>query len=435
MKKLIYLFLFLTTAAFCQTKFQKIDSLLTFLNQNNKFMGSVALRENDKILFAKTYGFANVETNKLLDNDTKLKIGSITKTFTATIIMQLIDEKKLSLDTKLSKFYPKIPNAGKITMLHLLQHRSGIPDFLNDDPNSEKYIYIYNSKEDLIKRITEYKSAFEPGTKYAYSNSNYNLLGYIIEKITRKSYQENLNDKIFSKIGLQNTSLNYKINPENEAYSYTYTGSNWEKTPEWNGSLAFSAGAIASTALDVTSFINSLFTGKLVSAESLQKMKTMNEGYGIGLVTMPFYDKKFYGHTGGIENFRAVVGYNEEEKFAISLLVNGDNFLRNDIMIGILSLYYDKPYDFPNLKGFTVSKEQLEKYTGNYISKDLPLKINVFLKENKLMAQATGQSEFELTAKSETEFEQPAAGIKMIFADNKFTLKQAGMTFEYQKEN
>ena len=110
MKKLIYLLLFVTTVGFSQqTQYQKIDSLLTFLNQNNKFMGSIALRENDKVVFAKTYGYADVEANKLLNNDTKLKIGSITKTFTATLIMQLIDEKKLSLETKLSKFYPKIP--------------------------------------------------------------------------------------------------------------------------------------------------------------------------------------------------------------------------------------------------------------------------------------------------------------------------------------
>lgn len=437
MKKLIYLLLFVTTVGFSQqTQYQKIDSLLTFLNQNNKFMGSIALRENDKVVFAKTYGYADVEANKLLNNDTKLKIGSITKTFTATLIMQLIDEKKLSLETKLSKFYPKIPNAKKITMRHLLQHRSGIPDFLNDDPNSKDYIYIHNSKEDVVKRIAAYTPAFEPDAKFAYSNSNYNLLGYIIETITHKTYQENLQRRIFDKIGLKNTSFTYKINPNNnEGYSYTFSDSNWEKTPEWDGSLAFSAGAIASTTLDVTLFFNQLFSGKLVSDASLQEMKTINEGYGFGLVTMPFYDKTFFGHTGGIENFRAVVGYNVEEHFGVSLIVNGDNFLRNDIMIGVLSLYYEKPYTFPDLKGFTVTKEQLEKYTGNYTSKTLPLKIQVFIKEGKLMAQATGQGAFELTAKSETEFEFAVAGIKMLFAENKFTLKQAGMTYEYQKEN
>jgi len=149
MKKLLFLLLLSTSFAFSQqTKFQKIDSLLTFLNTNNKFMGELSIIEKGKIVFSKAYGFADVESGKKLDVNTKLKIGSITKTFTATMIMQLVDEKKLTLDTKLSKFYPKIPNADKITIHHLLHHRTGIPDFLNDDPTVGEFIYAENKKED-----------------------------------------------------------------------------------------------------------------------------------------------------------------------------------------------------------------------------------------------------------------------------------------------
>lgn len=436
MKKLIYLFLLLTSIAFSQqTKFQKVDSLLTFLNTNNKFMGSIALRENDKIVFAKTYGYADVETNKLLDTNTKLKIGSITKTFTATIIMQLIDEKKLTLDTKLSKFYPKIVNANKITIHDLLHHRTGIPDFLNDDPTIADFIYLENKKEDLLKRIEGYSSDFEPNSKHKYSNSNYNLLGYIIEDITGKSYSENLNTRIIKKLGLKNTLLPKNIDiSKNEGYSFSFDGKIWEKIPEWNNTLAFAAGAISSTPSDLTAFLHGLFNGKLVSKEALEQMKTMEDYYGKGLVIAPFGERKYYGHTGGIESFRAVAMYNVEDKFGISLIVNGDNFNRNDIMIGVLSFYYGKDYNFPDINGFSVSKEKLSEYLGTYATPTFPMKITISEVNGTLLAQATGQSSFPLTAKSETEFVFDTAGIKLTFSDKKMTLKQAGMGYVFDKE-
>ena len=436
MKKLLYLFVLSTSISFSQqTKFQKIDSLLTFLNTNNKFMGSIALSENNKIVFAKTYGFADVESGKKLDVNTKLKIGSITKTFTSTIIMQLIDEKKLTLDTKLSKFYPNIKNADKITIHHLLHHRTGIPDFLNDDPAIAEVIYKENKKEDLLKRIEDYTSDFEPNSKHKYSNSNYNLLGYIIEDITGKSYVDNLNSRIIKKLGLKNTALPEKIDvSKNEGYSFSFDGKVWEKVPEWNNSLAFAAGAISSTPSDLTMFLYSLFNGKLVSEEALEQMKTMEDYYGKGLVIAPFDGKKYYGHTGGIESFRAVAMYNVEDKFCISLLVNGDNFNRNDIMIGVLSLYYGKEYSFPDLNGFAVSKEKLQSYTGTYATPTFPMKITITEENGKLLAQATGQSSFPLVAKSETKFVFDTAGITLIFSDKKMTLKQAGMEYVFDKE-
>jgi CubicO group peptidase (beta-lactamase class C family) len=436
MKKILLLFLFGLSSVFAQTdKFQKIDSLLNFLYTNNKFMGSLSILEKDKIVFSKAYGLAELSSGKKLDPATKLKIGSITKTFTATMVMQLVDEKKLSLDTKLSQFYPKVVNADKITIAMLLHHRTGIPDFLNDDPTVAQYIYIENKKADLLKRIEGYTSAFEPDSQFRYSNSNYNLLGYIVEDITKKSFAENLNTRIVKKLGLKNTLLPLKIEPsQNEGYSFTFNGSAWEQTPEWHNSLAFAAGAIASTPDDLNLFLSGLFNGKLVSATSLAEMKTIKDGYGKGLVIAPFEERKFYGHTGGIENFRAAAGYNIEEKTGFAILVNGDNFNRNDIMIGVLSLFYGKDYQFPDVKGFAVSETLRAKYVGTYSSKSVPIKITIAENNGQLTAQATGQSAFPLTAISETEFVFETAGIQLIFSDQKMALKQGGMEFEFTKE-
>ena len=436
MKKLLFLLLLSTSFAFSQqTKFQKIDSLLTFLNTNNKFMGELSIIEKGKIVFSKAYGFADVESGKKLDVNTKLKIGSITKTFTATMIMQLVDEKKLTLDTKLSKFYPKIPNADKITIHHLLHHRTGIPDFLNDDPTVGEFIYAENKKEDLVKRIENYTSAFEPNSQHKYSNSNYNLLGYIIEDITKKSFSENLNTRIVKKIGLKNTIFPTKIDvSKNEGYSFAYDGKTWEKTPEWSSNLAFSAGAMSSTTNDLNLFLEALLEGKLTSKSSLEQMKSMEDYYGKGLIIAPFEERKFYGHTGGIENFRAAAGYNPDDKTGFAIIVNGDNYSRNDIMIGVLSLFYGKEYTFPDLKGFKVSKESLSKYVGIYSTPTFPMKITITEVNGELLAQATGQGSFPLTAKSETEFIFTPAGIKMTFAENEMTLNQGGMKTVFKKE-
>jgi CubicO group peptidase (beta-lactamase class C family) len=435
MKKLALIFA-LTYSLFtvAQDRFTKMDSLLTYLNKNDKFMGSLCIREGENVVFNKAYGFTDVEKNIASDRMTKYKIGSVTKTFTAVMIMQLIEEKKLNLQTKLNRFYPKIPNAEKITIYDLLHHRTGIVDYINGDSITAKNIYRFHSKEEMIQKITDYKPLFEPGTKHEYSNSNYNLLGYIIETLTKKSYAENIQTRIVKKANLLNTYFPQgKIETSvGESYSYLFNGTKWEKVEEWENSIAYSAGAIISTPADLTRFMYALFDGKLVKPSSLEQMKEIKEGYGKALMQFPFGERRFYGHTGGIENFRAVVGYYPTEKLGISLIVNGDNFNRNDIMIGVLSIYYKMPFPFPKFNKIEAS--ELVKFTGTYSSKELPLKMTISEKNGELLAQATGQSAFPLTFKEEKTFIFAPAGIEMIFGENSFVLKQGGMSFNFSKE-
>ncbi|RZJ63357.1 MAG: class A beta-lactamase-related serine hydrolase [Flavobacterium sp.] len=415
-------------------KFKKIDSLLTYLTANHKFMGSVALRENDKVVFAKAYGFLDSATRKKADDNTKYKIGSITKTFTAVMIIQLVEENKLKFEDKLSKFFPKIPNSDKITIEMLLRHRTGIHEFLADSVITANITRKHTRKE-IVNRIAGYTPDFEPDSKFEYSNSNYSLLGYIIEDVTKKPYAQNLEARITKKLKLSNTYLPDHIDvSKNEAFSFTFAGSDWKQMDEWTNTLAFSAGALASTPTDVTAFMKALLDGKLISAASLEKMKTIKEGYGMGLITLPFGEKRLYGHTGGIENFRSAVGYNPEEKLGVALFVNGDNYSRNDIMVGILTLYYELPYTFPTLKAIVVSPEKLQSYAGTYASAGFPLKIVITTNDGQLIAQATGQSSFPLEAISESDFEFKAAGVNLHFTSGKMTLKQSGMNIEFNKE-
>ncbi len=455
MKKLLLFVFAFSNLTFAQDKFTRMDSLLNYLYENNKFMGSLTIREGENVVFNKAYGFADVEKNIKADRFTRYKIGSISKTFTAVMVMQLIEEKKLTLQTKLNRFYPKVKNADKISIYDLLHHRTGIVDYINQDSTFHKVLDKKNSKEDILKVISSYKSNFEPGSKYEYSNSNFFILGCIIEKLTKKSYAENLQNRIVKKAELgtyeNKTEMTDKgavskkvfipttyyseeaTNTANkESYSYYFDGTNWVKSLENNNSIAFASGGITSTNTDLTKFIYALFDGKLVSQASLDQMKEIKEGYGKALIQFPFGERRFYGHGGRIENFSSMLGYYPTEKLSFSLISNGDNYVQNDIIIGILSIYYKMPFPFPQF--MKMDKAELAKFTGTYASKDIPLKITVSEKNGELSAQATGQGAFPLTFKEETTFVFAAAGIEMVFGDKSFVLIQGGMKFNFTKE-
>jgi CubicO group peptidase (beta-lactamase class C family) len=437
MKKLLllsFLYFGITVSAQVEPRLQRIDSLLSHLEKNNKFMGSLAIQEGNKIVFSKAYGYSDTKSKTKANSETKYKIGSITKTFTAVIIMQLIEEKKLSLATKLTSYFPNVKNADKITIDHLLHQRTGIPDYINQDSITKADLNAPDLKEAIYTKISNYESNFEPNSKYAYSNSNYYLLGGIIEQITKKSFAENIEKRIVAKIGLKNTfypSNGVQVS-NNESYSFLFNDNQWEKTEEWKNEIAYSAGALVSTPSDLTKFIYALFEGKLIKQSSLEAMKTLKDSYGKALIQFPFGERRFYGHTGGIENFRSNIGYYPTEKLGISLIVNGDNYNTNDIMIGILSIYYKIPFPFPNFK--KIDKTLISKYIGTYSSNDIALKLTFFEKEGDFFAQATGQSAFPLTFKDEKTFIYSPAGIQIVFQEKSLILHQGGAKFNFTKE-
>lgn len=418
-----------------QSKFRKLDSLFNYLEQNDKFMGSVAIRENDKVVFEKSYGFADLDLKRNANSNTKYKVGSITKTFTASIIFQLIDQNKLALETNLSKFYPEIKNAERITIGQMLNHKSGIFNFTNED-DFIKFASQSKTKQEMVSKIASFDAAFEPDSKADYSNSNYLLLGYIIEKITGKTYQENVKQRIIDKIGLKNTSYYDVINSaENEAFSYNYNSDKkLEKIDQWSATQVGGAGALESTPDDLTKFTNALFSGKIISKNALDEMTKIDQGFGKGIFTAPFGDRTFYTHNGGIEGFTASYGYNPEENVGFSILLNFDNYSMNDMTVGLLKIYYDKPYEFPQFKSVAVSRDLLKKYEGIYSAENFPPKIIIKVENNMLTGQVSGQSAFPLTSVSETEFNFEKAHVTINFKENGFEFKQGGKTIEFTKD-
>lgn len=431
-----FLFLLITFIGSSQDiNSKKLDEYLLNLESNNKFMGSIALLKDGEVIYTKQVGYSDIETRKKPDKNTKYRIGSISKTFTATMVFKAIEDNKLSLNLTLDDFFPSIINANKITINNLLNHRSGIHNFTNDE-SYLKYNTQYKSKNEMVDIITKAGSDFEPNTKVEYSNSNYVLLSYILETVYKKPYPELLTEIIVKPLNLKNTTYGNKINlDKNECNSYHYLGE-WTKQTETDLSIPLGAGGIIATPSDLVLFSESLFNFKIISEVSVNKMKLTQDGYGMGLFPMPFYNKKSFGHTGGIDGFSSLFGYFSNEKCAFALTSNGSNYQNNNIAIAALSCLFNKPYDIPSFKTLELTTEELNKYLGVYSSDEFPLKITISKSENILLAQATGQSEFSLDASEKNIFKYDAAGIILEFnpVQNQMTLKQGGGKFILNKE-
>lgn len=415
----------------------KLDSLLKYVERSQEGMGSLSIFRNGIEVYQYSIGFADLDKNITNASRTRYRIASITKTYTATIIMQLIDEGKLSLDTKLSTFYQGFENGDLITIEQMLQHRSGIINFTNTS-GYRRYKGNPISRKKLIHEIIELGCDFEPNEKSNYSNSNYVLLGFIIEKIEGKSFNKVLQERIIKKLKLKDTYLGSKIGKrKNEAFSYTEL-KHWKAVKETDMSFPLAAGAMVATPSDINRFYSALFNGELISAASLKKMKTTNGAYGIGLWEMPFYKKEGFGHTGSIDGFQSYALYLPIDRLSIAYTSNGVGMPVEDLMIGVLSIFYNKEYKFPDFKKIIkVTSESLDQYMGVYSSPSFLLKITISAKGAHLYGQATGESLFPLEHIHSHIFKSDQAGFIMEFIPNekKMIFKHGLTRFELIKEN
>jgi len=432
----ILLFVLLSATSIGQDRFKLMNQYFDSVVKYDEGMGSIAIFEDGKEQFRRIYGYADKAKKKKANKKTKYRIGSISKTFTAVCIMQMVDEGRIKLDQKLAVFYPDLPNADKISIEQLLRHRSGLHNFV-DDADYSDYLKEEQSRESHMKRFMAKGVDFEPGEKYSYSNTNYVLLAFICEDVDRKSFSEILSKRITKPLKLKNTQHTGGYNLKNkEALSYYWSGE-WQNGWQTHGSVSIGAGSLISTVSDLNRFFCALENEKLVSAPAYEKMKTMVEGYGLGLFSIPWKEDVGYGHTGGIDGFQSVLAYFPEHKVYIAFCGNGIKLARNEIVLTALGMYFKETTVIPDLS----SKESLlikdvMQYVGKYKSADIDLEIEISGSNGVLSAQATGQSIFPLTAEDENTFIFKPAGITMRFDLNtsSFILEQGGGKFVFQKK-
>ncbi len=196
------------------------------------------------------------------------------------------------------------------------------------------------------------------------------------------------------------------------------------------------AGSIVSTPTELLKFIIGLENGKLITKTSLTEMNNFADNYGYGLLKVPFENSWGFGHTGGIDKFSSALFYFPDLKVAAAFSTNQSDMDTNEISIKMLETATGKDFEMPSFKTLEIPEADLQKFVGTYSSKDIPLKINIFIKDKKLMAQATGQSDFPLEATSQTTFKFDRAGIVIEFfpAKNQFVIMQGGTKNIFTKE-
>lgn len=210
---------------------------------------------------------------------TKFRIGSITKTFTAVSILQLIQQGQLSLDDPISKYYPDQKDEDKISIRHLLTHTSGIPNY-TDDPRMFEWSVQPSPPEKLIERFSQHELEFSPGEKYKYSNSGYVLLGSLIEQISGQTYEVYLKENIFEPLGMKDSGVDHPsciLDLRAAGYHFSEDGT-LQNAPYFDPSNAYSEGAILSTVENLHLWDQALYTEKLLQKAFIEQMFTPFKG-------------------------------------------------------------------------------------------------------------------------------------------------------------
>ncbi|AWF81423.1 penicillin-binding protein [Microbulbifer sp. A4B17] len=287
------------------------------LLKSEGFIGVFLVKRDGTDILRKGFGSANVAQKIPNRIDTQYRIGSLSKTLTALAVVQLKNTGKIpSYDTPVSHFVKDYPRGDEITLRHLLTHRSGIPEFFNGIDHSESF-----SPLELVN-LTKFKPLeFEPGEKYSYSNSNYILLGYLIELISGYAYKQYLSQHILEELGLDHTGYGEStISQANHAQGYT-TANQAEPANYIDMSIPYSAGALSSNLADLETWSESIATGSLISAADKEDVFA-ERGYGFGWVTSTVAGKKVYTQSGGIYGFSALIVIFPEENHLIIGLSN-----------------------------------------------------------------------------------------------------------------
>jgi CubicO group peptidase (beta-lactamase class C family) len=283
---------------------ETFESEIDILVKERDFCGSILISHKGNILIKKSYGMANIELEVPNTSSTIFRLGSVTKIFTATAIMQLSEKSINNLDYPISHYIPNYPNGEKFTIFHLLTHTSGIPN-LTLFPDFMEWVMKYSAITDTIERFKHKPLEFQPGERYNYSNSGYILLSYIIELLTGMLYENYIKENIFAPINMRDSGFDKnEIIIKNRASGYNIQGDNLINATYINMSNPYGAASLYSTVEDLYLFDQALYTEVLLMRTTLEKMfRPYKDEYGLGWIVQNNFDQRVVSHGGGIHGF------------------------------------------------------------------------------------------------------------------------------------
>lgn len=398
----------------------KLDSIFDAKEIDNKFMGTLSIFKNNKEIYSRSTGYSDIKNNIKSNSNTKYRIASISKTFTSVLIMQLIEEGKLTLDTKLSTFKPQVKLAEQITIEQLLSHRSGIYNY-TDLKDYRSWMETPMSDEELIDKINKKGRRFKPNKKIEYSNTNYFLLSLIIEIIEEESFNKVLDNKIIKPFKLSQTYCCENIKNDETAKSYYIEGDLLKEASDTDLRISSGAGGLISTSKDVNKFFNLLSNHKIISEESLDKMTNnlTNGDYGFGLMKVEFFDKTGFGHDGRIDGFISNAFIFPNDNLSITYLSNVFGWDIRTLYVEIMGYNFKTDYvDNNKYSTLKLTKEDLSHFEGVYTKRKKTLKITEKNSVLILNIHEIPSVNFALTPITKNRFKNEIMGIEIEFYKN-----------------
>ena len=426
----------LVASATAQDLTPKFEEYMNALSNQKRFIGSVLVARDGKIVFSKGYGMANVELDVPNAPETRFRLGSITKQFTAAAILLLQERGKLNVTDPICKYFDPCPSAwSEVTIHHLLSHTGGVPNFTSFPDYMPKMMLPVTTTE-MIARFKDKPLDFKPGEKWSYSNSGYFLLGAIIEKAAGESYESLLQKNIFDPLKLTGTGYDhFDVILKHRATGYSMSKGKMVNSAFLDMTQPYSAGSLYSTVEDLFRWNEALFGGKVLSTKSFEMMTTPvknNYAYGLGVETK--FNRKMITHGGGINGFATFIARFPDEKVTIVVLRNADYGTPGPGRISqdLAAILFGEKYEIPAaVTEVEVDAKILDAYVGQYqLAPNFVITIS--REGDLLMAQATGQPKITLYPQAEAVFFSKAVDLRMTFVrgdDGKVThlvLNQGG---------
>jgi len=346
----------------------KVDAYLTPFVETRNFSGSILIARRGKVLMARSYGMANYELSVPNTPQTKFQIASLSKPFTAAAILQLEAQGKLNLNDPLVRYIPGYPNGEKITIHHLLAHRSGIPN-VNSLPEYEEKSRFPQSLGQIIILFKDRPLDFPPGERYSYSNSNYNLLAYIIQKVSGEDYGEYLRKNIFEPAGMKDSGQPRAGELlSNRASGYVPRGmTDLENAPYLDWSIKTGNGSLYSTVEDLYRFDRALYTDKVLNRRSRDKMfSEQSEGLGYGWFVRKRFDRRVTAYGGRSPGFSSSMERYVDDDVCIIMAGNLYSSLAQSLTDDLAAIVFGQPYRTLQLLPQPVAPAVLAAAVGGY---------------------------------------------------------------------
>jgi len=395
----------------------RADALMKAYIDADSFSGVALVALDGKVLFRRDYGLANRELGVPNGKDTKYRIASLTKQFTAAAILQLVETGKVRLDDPISQYYPAAPQAwSKVTLRHLLSHQSGIYNYTDGMAADPAWFEVSRTPRELVALSHDKPLQFSPGTNFRYTNTGYVLLGMVIEQASGQSYASYLKDHIFEPLGMADTGYDdTSVILPGRASGYAKVGDRWVHPTPMSLTVPFAAGGLYSTADDLLKWDSALHAFKPLSQASVAAMFTdyggaTGFGYGVGKSAQ---GQVVWSHGGGIGGFSSAIQHMPEDRLTVIVLSNEDGAPTTKIATDLADIFHGVE---PRMSkaSVTLPTATLDRYVGVYTMGSN--EVTITREGNRLSATIPGRPPLELAAESDRGFFARTAEVSLTFA-------------------